>query len=836
MKKFCTYLVALIAGLGLSMNAHAQFSATIEAYPSTDWAATYHDFSLAEVATALGTDAATLVADLDAWMANETPTEFWFQTSDYVPTELAGYTANDRGFWMKLDGTVVSFGQKETEDGEELQAMYNVYAWDAEAGTFSVGIGQMPGKLVAGDQGHVQLVIAKGDKKATFDMTLSVIEKPQADIPDPVTDPTQLTIVKEINAAWDQYPNAPKNQTVDLTGVAELLGTTDEIIAENLDQFLFMPTLELRGDDPQAQKPYKVNTLSNEPTAGGFGWWMAAVWDDELEGFSTEVVRCVWGDHAAFRSMYDEQYSYDAATHTLSSVTGWENYSQELGTKYNYDVYVIYGDKAAVIHHVVTLTTKPEEDPNKWVKIAEESQAVELEKGEGRTAVLNLDLDVIATALDCEVANLNVYGPSDTKGNIDDRHTANNGGFWFSGNGVVCPWAGSDDESSPFTFYIEPVANNDFSSWNVGQNAANITPDQPYTTTFFFFNGAKSETNNKYYAVNISVTFTVTPEEFDEITVVATKNITARVEPITEGWGGDIIDGVDLTELNELIGTSSPDLYAWVPGESGNEFTKEWSCDPKPGFWLTPDGYRTTWQNAANSPFGVCYLADGTFQIFQFVDGNPAGTVRKTSLFLVNPATGAALQCNLSIAFGDVIKYEEVGSKDITLVADPDTEHQSVLVDMTEAVQGMGVDNVSELLSGQCVAVITTDGTWSDLQIPYEGIGIDEQGYLNTEARTFDVYINEGAENNASFSVDNFSGTEIPDDFKITSKMAIQREVAGSLKQYTLNITIVSLKIYTGINGLDAQKGDAVIYDLSGRRTDAARKGVYIVNGKKVVK
>ena len=38
----------------------------------------------------------------------------------------------------------------------------------------------------------------------------------------------------------------------------------------------------------------------------------------------------------------------------------------------------------------------------------------------------------------------------------------------------------------------------------------------------------------------------------------------------------------------------------------------------------------------------------------------------------------------------------------------------------------------------------------------------------------------------------------------------------------------------TGINGIDID-ADAVIYDLSGRRVLKAVKGIYIVNGKKVV-
>ena len=566
---------------------------------------------------------------------------------------------------------------------------------------------------------------------------------------------------------------------------------------------------------------------------------MAHVWDDEIEAFSDECVRCEWSPHAAFRIMYSEQYKYDAATKELASVTGWESYSQELGTKYNFDLYIVYGDKAYKLHHVVTLSEKPEEDPNKWVKVSEEEQTIELEKGSGITAQLTLDLDAIAAALDCEVSRLKMYGPSDAKGNIDDRQTAQHGGIWFSGNGFVCSWGGSDNEGSPYTFFIEPASEMDFSKMNVGQEPRNVTPNEPYKTTLFFFNGNKSDENNKCYAVNVTITFTQQPDEFDEITIVATKNLAARVEVAAEGsWGGDVVPGVDLDELETIIGTRSPVLYAWVPTESGYEFTKEWSCTPFPGFWLTPDGYRTVWTNATDSPFGVCYNpSDGTFSIYQWISGagNPEGTVRKTALFLVNSSTGAALQVNLSIAIGDVINYEEVGSKEVTLIADPDPQHAVTLVDFSDAITALGLTDVASMLSGQCVAALTSDGTWSDPQIPSEGIAINDKGFFDTAATTFSIYMNAGDENFVEMSVDNETATEIADDFKLPVTLAIQRDIEGALKQYTIKVSIVSLASVTGINEVKSTNA-AVTYDLSGRRSDATRRGVYIRNGKKIVK
>lgn len=40
----------------------------------------------------------------------------------------------------------------------------------------------------------------------------------------------------------------------------------------------------------------------------------------------------------------------------------------------------------------------------------------------------------------------------------------------------------------------------------------------------------------------------------------------------------------------------------------------------------------------------------------------------------------------------------------------------------------------------------------------------------------------------------------------------------------------------TGINGIEAENGNAVAYDMTGRRVNANAKGVKVINGKKVIK
>ena len=54
---------------------------------------------------------------------------------------------------------------------------------------------------------------------------------------------------------------------------------------------------------------------------------------------------------------------------------------------------------------------------------------------------------------------------------------------------------------------------------------------------------------------------------------------------------------------------------------------------------------------------------------------------------------------------------------------------------------------------------------------------------------------------------------------------------------YTENTSCaVSVGNATGIEGVDAAAARQTIYDLSGRPTDAKQRGIYIINGKKVMK
>ena len=843
MKKYFTHLLALVACFMCTMNAHAQFSAEFEQEP-VGYTVISKAFPLSEIATAMGVQTADLTSALQSWIATEGEAEtdyFFLKTADGLSNN---YTQGGKGgFWMTANpATPVDWTADVGDD-----VWYNIFSVDEE--NLTIGVGQHPDVFQGGEEMSAQFVLQFDGKEATFDVTFKIIKQEKPDIPTPETDLTKLNIVGEKTVEIPQYPNQATRQSIDLAGVAAALGTTDEVMEQALGELLFMATVELRGDE-ESKKPYKTNTLSNESTANT-GFWMAAIWDDEVEGFTEEVTRSYWDNHVedgvtvsygSFRTMYSEQYTYDAATHTLSSVTGWATYSLDMGTKYNFDLYIVYGNKAYKIHHVITLSEKPHEDPSKWKKIGEENQELSFYQG-GYTTTMNLDLDAIAAQLGGEVSNLRVYGPEDEEGNISDEHTANNGGMWFSGTGLVCTW-NSSVEGSPFTFYIEPVNNGDFSTWNVGQNDGVTAVGETYTTTLFFFNGYKGDDNVNYYAVNVSIKCEKEPQGDFDFESVITWNLSAVTQPYdgsgpSYGYFVDEYPTIDLAELEAASGTSSPVFYSWVKTEDGTDYSKRYTCDPYPGFWMDNEGYNVNWGN--NSYVGCSYLADGTFQLFQMPGVNQLGDVWKTQLFLVNAETGKMATINLTVIFGEAVQVEEVGETSITMGIGTSSNYYDV--DFTEAVKGFGIEKIGDVLGSRCMRAVSDDGTWTEHMAPGDGVPLNELGALdispgNILAMAW-IYAEPKDDNTVTFELEP-GNIKIEPGKKVTTKLAFEYEPEGEdaiAKRFVVNITLTDEASLDGVNGIKADITSIEVYDLAGRRvTTAAPKGIYIVGGRKVVR
>lgn len=853
MKKYFTHLLALVACFLCSMNANAQFSAAFEQEP-VGYTVIEKSFPMSEIATAMGVDAAELTSALNTWITSEEETAtnyFFLNTADGLSSN---YTQGGRGgFWMtKNPATPVGWTGEVGDD-----AWYNILSVDVEAQALVIGVGQHPDAFTAGEEVNATFVLQYNDKEATFEVSLKIIEgevKPPVDLPDPVTDLTALNIVGTKNFELMQYPSNPMAQSIDLTGVAEALGTTEEIMADNIDKFIYMTTLELKGEDASSLRPYKTNTLSNESTANGVGFWMAAVWDDEIGGFTEEVVRSFYSTdpndtapeaekakYDSFRSMYAEGIAYDAETHKLSYNTGWNNLNQEYGTKFNYDLYVVYGDKAYKLHHVITFTERPTIDPTAWTEVASEDIELEFNYVAGAYTLgsFSIDQDAVLAALGCEASDIKLYGLEDAEGHFSDDYDAVDfRGFWLTAEGLVCKWAQG-------YFYAGPKAANNWTEWEIGQH-----PDKSENASGAVYTSQLFLTyEKKYYRINLKLTIKgeepVNPGEVvpqDEWESVATWNINASTLPSDSVYPIEDEPAIDLDALEELIGTRTATLYGLKKTDDGQTYTKAYNCDPKPGFYLTSDGWVGSWGDG--DPWAFSYLPDGNYSIrfFQYPGKNQLGDIRKSTVYLVNEKNGKMVTLNLTLIFGSPINAEEVGSADIMVPA----ADSFVDVDMTEALPKMGVNDVSYILGNNMRAMLE-DGQWTDLMSSQDGCGIKANGGIDnsddgSESVIF-IYPAKGSDANTMTLEISKGNVALEPGKKIVSKIAFESEVAGEdegetiNKRFTINLTIVDEETFVGIDSVASQKVDSdKVFDLAGRRSDMSHKGVYIVNGKKVVK
>ena len=174
--------------------------------------------------------------------------------------------------------------------------------------------------------------------------------------------------------------------------------------------------------------------------------------------------------------------------------------------------------------------------------------------------------------------------------------------------------------------------------------------------------------------------------------------------------------------------------------------------------------------------------------------------------------------------------------------ADP-TAGVEVKVDLTNAIQALGVESVEELMDGRFKVLAKGEG---DAIVPVEISELDY--FIDGEGLYADQGINvfcdvESAEGNVvPFTLYN-TDIETNAQTNISTKIYfIKDEDAEPAEEhvkrgwdYELNIFILGDDVM-GVSVLKNDvKADGAIYDLSGRRVAKAAKGLYIKDGKKII-
>ena len=260
-------------------------------------------------------------------------------------------------------------------------------------------------------------------------------------------------------------------------------------------------------------------------------------------------------------------------------------------------------------------------------------------------------------------------------------------------------------------------------------------------------------------------------------------------------------------------------------------YSKAYSCDPKPGFWLNKDGRVSVWGDA-DARVGISWVSNSILRFFQYTNRNSYGDVFKTTLFLVNEETNKMVTLNISLAFVEsIVEKEVVGTENLILPVS--TTDYAIDIDLSKPAEALDLE-IDDLLNpnNYYLRGLTTDGIYGEgvncetgLSFQFDG-GYDSYGDI----------IMTIEDNGDGPQIIIFSNSEVSEGLNVDGQFCFE---ANDL-QYIYYVKFLDEDLYlNGIN--DATHRSSLnshqTFDLQGRRINGKMsKGIYISNGRKVVK
>jgi hypothetical protein len=813
-KKLMAVVVCLLAG----MTAQAQLTATYEPYAATEWGNEKAvDFKLTDVAQALQTDTTTLVAALNSWTAEgSTDANMFFLTTTEGLSD--NYTQGGKGgFWVNAEG----LPQAWSDDNSGLR-WFNTISWTSaenEDGKFSVMIGQFPGQCAVGDTFKPKFVLKLGDKEATLEITINIIEKPTVDIPQPELAWAKLTIVDEITKDVTQKPRSGYDSDkveVDLTEALTKLGVSASVVQDELRQLLFAKIAYVTEDAVMGAQ--MSDSLTNQASANGIGFWLRNFSDAE----GTPTSECGRFDYNGDDKFYMEAFAFDAETGILSCNLGQYPNSLKGGDTYYVDIYIVFGDKAVKIRYNLIIPEVKVGTLEDYEKAGENTIRVEMEPAESYdTKNFSIDIETMVNALGCQVGEIDDFYMLDSEIDFATGKNQEGVGYWVSMEGKVINW-GTDA-----MFYITPKAD-DYSKFGIGQYPGHMNIGDSARATLYFVAGSK------YYQLNVDLVI-VAPKQGDVVfESVAQRAIEVQQVPVAYTWASR----VEIPEawVEQQLGTSDWVLYALAPlNDDGSEkdgnakYSKSYSISESPGFWMDGEGHNIGW--SGNARVGVSISQpSGHFALMQYENSINLGDVFRFPLFLVNEENGKMVTFNFTYSIVEsVVAIEEVGSTDIVLPVSADEYGASTTVDLSDVLTTFNI-TLDALANGQYLHGITADGTYGSGVSLYDGLAFTDKGVCVQEDpfMFFDAELNEDGK---SITVTSYAISEVAEDFSAIGTICFLLDG----KRYVINVKFVSEAIFTGITEHHSvpHTSQSAVYDLQGRQVVKTQRGLYIQNGRK---
>lgn len=807
-KKLLAVVVCLLTGI----TAQAQFKGAAEQYPTKDYSAAVVKFSLTEVATALGTDTATLANAYNTWQdaeAWEGENLFWLIGANDAATDQP--SADGKGFWMTAEGERITYG--------EGAVWYAFAVVDSESDAFSFQCGQMPEVMKAGDSAKGKFQLRFNNKSVNFEITLNVIEKPIVQIPDPMLLWNSLTIVDEITKDIDQKPrggyDADKVE-VNLTEALAKLGLDGSLLKDELAQFLYAKKATLEDAALGAQMS---DSLTNESSASGIGFWMRNLYT--ADGDPTfECGRFAYDGDDDF---FAEAFAFDTETGILSCNVGQMPNKLKGGNTYYAYIYIVYGDKAIKIRYNLNVAEVKLGTLEDYTEAGKSTIRVEMEpktSGDYSTKDFSIGIENIRAALECEAGDIDDFFMLETATEFAGKNQEGVG-YWVDKNGAVINWGDNA------MFYITPKAD-DFSKLGIGQYPDHMNVGDSVRAYVYFL------ANSKYYELGIDLVI-IEPKQVDGVfESVAQRSIEVQQVPGEYVW----TSGVEIPAawVEEQIGTSDWALYGLATlNEDGSEkegnakYTKQYTCTPYPGFWMDGEGHNVGWN--ANARVGITVASpEDSFALMQY-PGVALGDVFHFPIFLVNEDNGKMVTFNFTYSIVEsVIEIEEVGKE--TLVVPVDKKGATTTLDLNKIVKALDT-TIDELTNGSYLHGMTAEGSYGGGVDVFNGLSFTNNGVATTDGEVFMWFESVDLNDDGTLSIMTMSNETIADDFSAMGQMCF---LVGT-KRYVIELKFVSKATYT--TGIAEAQTSVIkrqpIFDLQGRQVKKTQRGLYIQNGKMIL-
>ncbi len=826
MRNSITSILSAFA-LCCSMNAQAQYSATVDQYPASSYKTSAVEFSLAEVAPAMGYASAEefATAYTASARANEEKATFdgaiFFTCTDTLGVQQSNYTQGGfGGFWMNEQGQIVEWGDK--------AFFYNQVAIDSVDNvptSLVFYLGQYPSHCEANKTYATTITMGNGTKSVTFDLAIKVNELPVIEAT-PVL--SKLTIKGTTEASIEEYPRGTYTASELKFSMAEgiqALGIPSAVLEADLQTRLYSYQLDKELDVIK-------DSLTNTSTANS-GYWLSPTYDPNT-GDPTN--KCFVDQYGANNLFFIEGFSFSAASDSATCQVGQNPGTLKVGDAPYAELYLINGTDAW--KYILTLNIVKEPIPDEVIEVGRE--VVEITKKPSTSG----NYDAKDYKLD-EAKMVELLGGDPNswvfKHNNTDNHSTNYTtsatGFWMDIDGNICSWKSSVDVAAVYVDYSAPA------TLTIGQYPDKNKDGDKFHTILEVVNVDKA------YTIDLTINFQA-GEPVKEFKNLATYELDIQDTIPAKAYTTITSEALDMAAIYELIGTNEPEHYTIAVPDSGAttmQYSNSFTCTPYPGFWYNKDGQNGGW---GGNPFvGLTFSAtNGNYDVYLYPDaGGPVvGDTFKTNWFFVNEATGDMVTVIINVNIvEELIEREDVGAESTMVVLTDPEEEASQTLNLSEAMTKLEAESVSDFYeNGTLLAAVNSSsfggGSFYD---EAEGFWFDANGYvidpanetqLESQAFSVNIFIEE----DGTATITTYCLVPPAEGQMYTTRLSLNY---GS-KRYIITVNIADEATASGIATVNGENVKANVYDLSGRivrknanSVEGLNRGIYILNGKKVL-